>query len=380
MDDLSSEVRRYLNHLRRYWWVLVLGAIAGIVAWGVVSRGTDEPAIGRVRVTLLAERWPGVSNSAAPGTLFGEDPDTLAVDVARVSATDVLIELAAGTDLKPEDVTFSLDGRRVLVDIRADLKPSTTLGERLAQRINALRIADILQPITAANQALSARFDALTSQIAAATTDADRAALESEAAQVSTDLGALSVAAATAPTEVSTEIVKYESFPAASRSDSRSLSMAVVFAVSGFALGGVFVVMWSVLDRRVMTRRDLEAITGASSLLAVLSANPPREEVLAGAAAIAQLQAISPDLALVGLGGPSASQAIAALSDATGLAATDLEGLLNGPVPSVCVVVVPVGKVSDRELERAQFVLNRAGVQAVRPILCEARRTLDALD
>jgi hypothetical protein len=380
MDDISTEVRRYLSHLRRYWWVLVLGAIAGVVAWGVVSRGADGVAVGRVRVTLLAERWPGVSNTAAPGTLFGEDPDTLAVDVARVSATEALIDLAAGTEVTPDDVAFSLDGRRVLVDIRADLKSSTTVGEHLAQRLNELRIADILQPITAANRALSSRLDSLTSQITAVASDSDRAALESEAAQLSTDLGVLQVAADTAPTEVSTEIVKYESFAASSRSDSRSLPMAVVFAVSGFALGGVFVVLWSVLDRRVMSRRDLEAITGPSSLLAVLSSTPSSEEVLAAAAAIAQLQILDPNLALVGLGDTSALQAMEALSDATGLPATNLEGLLNGPAPSVCIVVVPVGKVTDRELERVHFVLNRAGVQAVRPILCEARRSLDALD
>jgi len=381
MDDISSEVRRYLRYLRRYWWVLVAGGVIGAVSWVLLRGDAGLAGSTRVRVTLVGERWSGVSSGTFPGTLFGEDPDALAVNVARVSSTEELTELTAGTDVAPGDVSFLLDGRRVLVEIGGSLESSTTVGNRIASRLTELRSAGILQPVDTATTAAQERLDSLNSEIATSPVEADRAALVSQAAEISTELSALHAAAARVPQEVKTEVLKEQAVSgAASRSDSRSLLMAIVFIVSGVAIAGVAVIFWSLLDRRILTRRDSEAVLGEDSLLGVLPAQPSSAEIQAVASAIAQCRLQSSDVALVGLGGRYVDSAIGSLSEATGITATDLGTLLDGSVPSACIVVLPVGKVSDRELTRTLFVLDRAGVQTVRSILCEARQSLDVLD
>src|SRR4029079_9046580 len=164
-------------------------------------------------------------------------------------------------NVKPKQITFLVDGRRVLVQIRATSQDAATIAKRLAERLTELRLANILQPITAATSAVELRIDSLTSEAEAASTGPDRAAFLSEQAHLTTELGTLKAAADAAPTEVQSDVVKTEVADGLSPTDPGSLLMGLVFAIGGFALGGVVVIFWSVLDRRIMSRRDVEAIT-----------------------------------------------------------------------------------------------------------------------
>jgi capsular polysaccharide biosynthesis protein len=381
MDDISSEVRRYLRYLRRYWWVLIGGVVVGLFGWVLLRDDSTSPSRGQVQVTILGERWRGVSSDRVSGGLFGEDPDALAVGIARVSATNTLDEITRGEDVSPDQIKFALDGRRVLVDISADVDTATTIADRIATQLNKYRVADILQPINTASVAAHSRLDSLEVEIAATASGPDRAALMSEAAQLTTEVNLLAAATQAVSVEVTTDVLKHNVLASSgSRSSSRSNLMAIVFAVSGFALAGVLVVFWSVLDRRILTRRDAEAITGPDSLLGVVPARPSPSDVKAAAAAISQLRAANGQVVLVGLGTPTVPDAVQTLASAAEVAAITFDDLVSQQVPQTSVLVVPVGKVSDRELRSKKFLLERAGAVSVRPILVGARRVADALD
>jgi hypothetical protein len=370
MDDVSVEVRRYFRYLRRYWWVVLAGAAVGLVAIFVLNRLTSDSTVSSStqQVAILSERWTGMSSVDEPGTVFAEDPDTLAVAVARVASDESLAEAESRFGIPAKGFTFSLDGRRVLIDIDTDTDTAKPVAEWLRSKIDAARVTDTLVPI---NLAIQAREERLADSTGAQPTETDR---------LQTELTLLRAAAAAVPTELQSNVQTVKQLSSASVvSGEFSPTQALLGVIGGMILAAVAIIVWSVLDRRLATRRDVEAIMGAGSLLAIVRTPPMDGDLEAAAAAITHLRPQHPTLSLVPLR-DSAEEVAGSVASRSATPCVALDDILHGETPISCVPVARTGTVTATDIERLQLVVERAGGTIPGLILVGDRRQKDLLD
>jgi hypothetical protein len=382
MDDLSSEARRYVRYLRRYWWILLAGAALGIAVPFVFNqlRGDDLAVVSsRHQIVVLSERWVGLSNTDVPGSMFAEDPDTLAVAVARVSGDRPLADLQQRFDVSPADLTFELEGRRVLIGIRADPETARAAGEWLMEQLDGSRVRDTLLPIELAIRAREARLDTLPSELAAASAET-AAALAGQSAQLTTELELLRSAESAAATTLASEIVRQTELSAEPViSDSPSATQILTGLAAGLVLAAAGLIVWSVVDRRLTTRRDIEAIVGADSLVAVVPTPPVDVDVRAAASAVEHLRSSHPTLCLVALES-SAGEVTASIAELSSTRCCDVDEILSHLEPTSYVPVARSGVTTDKELEQLKFRVDRAGGALAGVILVGGKAVDDLLD
>lgn len=379
MDDLSSEVRRYLRYLRRYWWLVIAGAVLGVLGMFALNRlsSSTEQGVAIQELLVVSDRWMGMASTTQPEGLFAEDPDALAVAVTRLSGTAVAARLQERFDLDRSAFSVTVDGRNIVMQLRTDAQVARAAGAVLVSELDESRARDTLAPIERTIRVLERRAEALAVEVEGGTTTGAR---EAEAVLIETELDLLRWAANAIPSGLRSDIVRQTAIAAtAPASGDFSPFLTLVGVAAGALAAIVAVIVWSVLDRRLTTRRDVEAITGLGSLLAVIPADPNPADLKAAAAAVAHLQPDHPELSLVPVGRETAGVA-ASIATLTTTPCVEIAEVLNSPTAAAWVPVAGSGQVTGPELERLQFVVERAGGGVAGVILVGGRDGVDLLD
>lgn len=326
--------------LRRWWYVVVLAALAGFVLAQLVASGGSRS---RSEATVRISDKRDIATSLGLGEAYVDNllPSAIAAD-AR-TRLDALAPTSPGADfgVVADDAAFTID-----VIARA---PTVSGAEAAAAELARGIVAQVQRDVDARGATMAARhidrLEQIDAELQAAPDDLERTLLLVER---NGHLDALAAVAALGATPAAT-------FDREADQSSGAASSRVVYGgaglVVGAALGLLIVYLRVAADRRVRRGADLELTTGLPTLavLTPRSVSGDAAAVIALASALHRRFGPGRSVALVGIGS-TGSAAVPAVAAAT----TDaMAGLVPEPAERTSVVALPMADGAELPLSAA---------------------------
>ena len=294
VDDVQEPgFERYTAALRRLWWVGLAGVLLGALAVTVGgSRSSDVSASAQVLVVDNA--------SSLAAILLPSDTVSKAVPLRseltseRITALNTQVNAKVPRPVKlsatladPQMFTLRVRGRGV-ADVAAGLDAAVDLFGRRWAEVTTAAAAPAADALKAQHDTFEARLGALDQELAGLTKDQTSLAdaYRAERLRALTDLAEIDMkqSSVTQYVRAATSSVRVASRTAPSRTSSST--GFVVGAVGGGLVAAALILLLTLFDRSVRSRRDVERVCSVP-VLGLLSASADHSESVAAVAALA---------------------------------------------------------------------------------------------